>query len=171
MKNKAIFLDRDGTIIKDKGYLADTSQIEFIDGIPRTLKALKEKGYLLIVISNQSGVARGYFSEDLVKEINSGINEMLKRDYGFFIDAFYYCPHHPDYGNHLNKKDCDCRKPAPGLVIKAAGDFGIDIRRSVMIGDKPSDRIELPELDFIQIERDADWSGQIRKYLDETMVE
>lgn len=167
MKNKAIFLDRDGTLIVDKGYLDDISQIEFVPGVPETLKALKqEKGYLLVVISNQSGVARGYFAEALVKEINREINRKLQLEYGFSIEGFYYCPHHPDYGNALYRKECDCRKPSPGLVLKAAEEFQIDIENSFMVGDKPSDQIELPGLKFIKTEKDANWTDLIRQYID-----
>jgi D,D-heptose 1,7-bisphosphate phosphatase len=161
MKNKAIFLDRDGTLIIDKNYLSDISQIEFIAGIPETLKMLKKEGYLLIVISNQSGVARGYYSEALVQEINREINNLLIRDYGFALDAFYYCPHHPDYG-----EKCQCRKPAPGLVLEAAEDFQIDIGSSFMVGDKPSDQIELPDLRFVKTQKDCDWTDLLKQYID-----
>jgi len=166
MNNKAIFLDRDGTLILDKEYIKDVSQIEFIKGIPETLKKLKERGYLLIIVSNQSGVARGYYSEDDVDKINNEINHMLSEGFGFLLDGFYYCPHHPDYGNELYRKKCDCRKPAPGMVLRAAEEHGIDISQSFMIGDKPSDQIELPFLTFIKTQKDNDWTDLLRQYID-----
>ena len=166
MNNKAVFLDRDGTVIIDKAYLSDVSQIEFIKGVPETLKALKKKGYLLIIVSNQSGVARGFYSEETVNEIHAEINNMLNRDYGFTLDAFYYCPHHPDYGIELYRKNCGCRKPAPGMVLKAAELYQIDIGMSFMIGDKPSDEIDLPGLKFIKTQKDIDWTDLAREYID-----
>ncbi len=165
MKNKAVFLDRDGTLIVDKDYLADVSQIEFIKGVPETLKKLKEKGYLLIIISNQSGVARGYYKEDVVGEIHRGINDRLREAYGFTLDAFYYCPHHPDFGDEVYRKKCDCRKPAPGMILKAAEEYDINISQSFMIGDKPSDRITLASLKFIKTQKDADWTNLARQYI------
>jgi D-glycero-D-manno-heptose 1,7-bisphosphate phosphatase len=165
MKNKAIFLDRDGTVIIDKAYLNNVSEIEFIKGVPETLKALKKQGYLLIIVSNQSGVARGYYQEDTVNEIHREMNRMLSRDYGITLDAFYYCPHHPDYGTEAYRKNCDCRKPAPGMVLKAAKEHQIDICQSFMIGDKPSDRIDLPDLKFIKTQKDIDWTELVREYV------
>lgn len=166
MKNKAIFLDRDGTIIIDKGYLDNPKAIEFIKGIPEVLKALKEKGYLLIVVSNQSGVARGYFNEKEVKLINNELNAKLVKEYGIAIDRFYYCPHHPEYGMEQYKKACSCRKPKPGMILQAVADFDIDIENSLMIGDKDSDRIDIEGLAFMKTEKDSDWSKfEMTKYV------
>ncbi len=102
------------------------------------LKLLADAGYLLIIITNQSGVARGYFDEEFVRAANDKLNEMLERR-GVAIDAVYYCPHHPMYGSEGYKVDCNCRKPKPGMIDRAAADFDIDLRRSWVIGDNEPD--------------------------------
>ena len=127
----AVFIDRDGTIIHDADYLADITELEVFSFSSEALALLRDKGYLIIVLSNQSGVGRGMFSTETVHEINNALNERL----GELVDAFYFCPHVPDQG-------CDCRKPAIGLVRQALEDFEIDIPNSWMVGDKVSD-IEL----------------------------
>ena len=137
---KAVFLDRDGTIIKDANYLSDLSQIEILRGVPQALKRLKDAGFLLVVITNQSGVARGSFPESFVNKSNQKMNDMLSQD-GPEIDAFYYCPHHPDYGSEKYKIDCDCRKPKSGMLSQAAKDLNIDLANSFMIGDSPRDTL------------------------------
>lgn len=169
--NKAIFLDRDGTIIIDKNYLVDESQIEFIKGIPEVLKKLKSRGYLLLVVTNQSGVARGFYNESTVNGIHKRMNHILNENYGFTLDGFFYCPHHPDFGNNIYCKRCDCRKPAPGMVLKAAKKFQIDINKSFMIGDKMSDKIDLPNLKFIKVQKNSDWTKLIEKQLSRTGLE
>lgn len=155
MWNKAFFLDRDGTIILDKGYLDNPADIEFIEGIPNLLKKIKEKGYLIVIVSNQSGVARGYFDENTVRTVNWALAEKLKSEYDIEIDGIYYCPHHPAYGE---KKQCNCRKPKPGMILKAAGELKIDTAHSVMVGDKESDHIELKGLEFIKVVKDENWA-------------
>lgn len=167
MKNKAFFLDRDGTIIIDKGYLDNPANIEFIDGIPETLQKIKACGYLIVMVSNQSGVARGYFTEDTVQCVNEAVQERLQQEYGIKLDGMYYCPHHPVYGKEIYNQDCDCRKPKPGMILQAAQDLDIDINSSVMIGDKESDRIELEGLHFIKIEKDCNWANNdgLKKYI------
>src|ERR1044071_82010 len=127
----AIFIDRDGTIIHDADYLSSVDELEVFDFACEALSMLREKGYLIIVISNQSGIGRGIFDAAAVHAIHREINERL----GGLIDAFYFCPHLPDEG-------CDCRKPAIGLLRQATEDFAIDAPNSWMIGDKRSD-IEL----------------------------
>jgi len=133
MKNKAIFLDRDGTLIKDVGYLSKIEQIILIPEMIKALKLLQPK-YDLFVITNQSGVARGYFDESFVQKTHLILQNLLRRE-GINIKAFYYCPHHPEYGSI----DCNCRKPNPGMILKAADDFNIDLASSVIIGDKDID--------------------------------
>lgn len=138
MPNKAFFLDRDGTINEDRGYISDISGIYIY---PRSIKALKliqEKGYMIIVVTNQAGVAMGYMTEKRVKEINKYmINELLKEN--IKIDALYYCPYHPKHGNKKYRRGSFLRKPEPGMIIKASQDFKIDLKNSYMIGDKISD--------------------------------
>jgi D-glycero-D-manno-heptose 1,7-bisphosphate phosphatase len=124
----AIFIDRDGTIIHDADYLSSVDELEIFDFARDALLMLREKGYLIIVISNQSGIGRGMFDTAAVNEIHREMNERL----GGLIDAFYFCPHLPSDG-------CDCRKPAIGLVRRATEDFPIDIPNSWVIGDKKSD--------------------------------
>lgn len=134
----AVFLDRDGTINEEMGYLGHPEQVKLIPNVAAALKTLKEKGFLLIVISNQSGVARGYFSEAAVEAVNKRLMELLREE-GVTLDGVYYCPHHPFYGDRM---DCDCRKPKPGLVERAAVELPLDLDRSYVVGDHGVD-IEL----------------------------
>jgi len=134
---KAVFLDRDGVLIHDVNYLSSFSQIKFYDDVPPGLLKLKESGFLLIVVTNQSGVARGYFTEDFVQKTHIKMNQFLE-NYRIQIDDFYYCPHHIDGIDPYNRV-CECRKPRPGLINKATIDHPINIDRSFMIGDKTSD--------------------------------
>jgi D,D-heptose 1,7-bisphosphate phosphatase len=135
MIDAAVFLDRDGTLNEDPGYLKDPSQVILFPGTGKALSRLKKMKFKLIVISNQSGIARGFITRENVELVNSRINELLSRD-NAEIDAFYYCPFHPDYSS---AEDCRCRKPSPELVFKAAGDYKIDLGRSYFIGDTISD--------------------------------
>lgn len=140
--NKAIFLDRDGTLIEEKNYLSNTKDIFLLDGVVEGLKKL-QKEYKLIIVTNQSGVARGYFNEERIKGINLFI-ENLFMQYGINISKTYYCPH---YKNGVIKEysiDCNCRKPKTGLIDTAVKDFNIDLKKSYVIGDKKSD-MELAE--------------------------
>ena len=131
--NKAIFLDRDGTINVDKGYVYKSEDFEFIDRVPEAIKIMNDLGYLVIVITNQSGIVRGYYSIDDVNRLHKYIDLELSK-YNAHIDAYYYCPHHPDFG-----EVCYCRKPKTGLIEQAVKDFNIDISKSWMVGDKESD--------------------------------
>ncbi len=132
--NAAVFLDRDGTLIKEVGYLSSLSQIEILPNVPEGLKLLKSLGYFLIVVTNQSGVARGLFSESFVLQVHSVLREMLAQKC-VQIDAFYYCPHHPTEGFPPYDIDCECRKPKTGMLKEAARARSIDISRSWVIGD------------------------------------
>ncbi len=136
MPNIAVFLDRDGTINEDPGYLGEPSNVKLFPGAAKALSELKVKlNCKLIVISNQSGVARGLITKQMVDEVNNKINELLlEKDTS--IDAFYYCPYHPDYNN---EEECECRKPSPKLVFDAAKEFQIDLSKSYFIGDTISD--------------------------------
>ncbi|HEX2982975.1 MAG TPA: HAD family hydrolase [Ignavibacteriales bacterium] len=136
MKSPAVFFDRDGTLIVDKNYLKDPGGIEFIKGAPECIAALKKAGYKIIIISNQSGIARGLLTHSDVSAIHSKINKLLKDMVGTEIDAFYYCPHHPDFNT---ADECLCRKPSPKMVLKAAAEHNIDLDRSFFVGDKDID--------------------------------
>lgn len=136
MPNFGVFLDRDGTLNDDPGYLGDPGSLKLFPGTGKALSDLKNKlNFKLIVISNQSGIARGILTYEMVKSVNNKINELLAAD-NVAIDAFYYCPFHPDFSN---EKDSACRKPSPAMVFKAAEDFNIDLSRSYFVGDSVSD--------------------------------
>jgi D-glycero-D-manno-heptose 1,7-bisphosphate phosphatase len=141
--NKAVFLDRDGTVNEEVGYLTDLSRLRLIAGAGAAIKRLNHAGYKVILVTNQSGVARGYFPESLVHEAHERLTNMLREE-GAVLDGIYYCPHHPTAGNANYTMACDCRKPGTGLIDTAAMDFDIDINRSFMIGDKWSD-VELAQ--------------------------
>jgi D-glycero-D-manno-heptose 1,7-bisphosphate phosphatase len=135
---RAVFLDRDGVINVDNGYVSQRDDFEFIDGVIDACKALKEKGYLLVVITNQSGIARGYFSEEQFHTLTEWMDWSLA-DRGVDLDGVYYCPHHAEKGIGEYKTDCDCRKPKPGMLISAIADLNIDVSQSILVGDKISD--------------------------------
>lgn len=133
MKNKAVFLDRDGTLNVDKGYVHHIEDWEWIPGALNAIVSLKKAGFLVIIITNQAGIARGYYDEADMTNLHTRINEELK-EHGATIDGFYYCPHHPEFS-----EVCECRKPRPGMIDKAVQDFDIDKGRSWLVGDKASD--------------------------------
>lgn len=132
---KAVFLDRDGTINIEKNYLYKIEEFEFIEGVPEAIKLLNDAGYLVIVVTNQAGIGRGYYTEKDMHRLHNHIDEELKK-YGAHIDAYYYCPHHPQYGIGEYKCECNCRKPKSGMLEKAIRDFDIDVNNSYIIGDK-----------------------------------
>lgn len=136
--NKAIFLDRDGTINVDKNYTYRISDFEFIPYAVEGLKLLKEAGYLLIILTNQSGIARGFYTEEDLFALNQWMFQELDRD-GIRIDGFYYCPHLPDATNVDYRLDCDCRKPKLRMFYKAVNEFDIDLNNSFSIGDNVRD--------------------------------
>ncbi|MGE5400656.1 MAG: D-glycero-alpha-D-manno-heptose-1,7-bisphosphate 7-phosphatase [Ignavibacteriales bacterium] len=135
MGNSAVFFDRDGTLNIDPGYLGDPEQVRLFPGVSEAISKLKEKNFKIIVISNQSGIARGLFTANEVEAVNLRINELLKTD-NASVDAFYYCPYHPDFNT---EEECKCRKPSPMLVLKAASDLNIDLSSSYFVGDMLSD--------------------------------
>lgn len=138
MDRAAVFLDRDGTINEDVGYLADPNEFRLLPGTAEGIKLLKRAGFKVIVISNQSGIARGLFSEEVVRKIDKKMqDELLNR--GTFLDAVYFCPHHPDIGEPPYRQDCYCRKPKPGILLQAAKIYRINLAHSYMVGDKLSD--------------------------------
>ncbi len=129
--SRAVLLDRDGTIIVDKHYLADPAGVELERGAVRGLARMRALGLLLICVTNQSGVAKGLFDRARVDAVNARVDALLACE-GVTIDGWYVCPHGSDSG-------CDCRKPAPGLALAAAREFGLDLSRAFVIGDKLSD--------------------------------
>jgi len=141
-KQKAIFLDRDGTINKYVGFLRNIDDFELIEGVTEAIKKINQSGYLAIVVTNQPVIARGEVTWDELYEIHRKMETLLGKD-GAYIDGIYICPHHPDKGfageRPEYKIDCDCRKPKPGLLFRAAKDFNIDLSLSIMIGDSERD--------------------------------
>jgi D-glycero-D-manno-heptose 1,7-bisphosphate phosphatase len=131
----AVFLDRDGTMIEDVGYLDRLDQIAFFPWTIDAVRALNRAGLPVVVITNQSGIARGYFTEAFVDETHRAITARLQAG-GARVDAYYYCPHHPRGAIEGYAIRCDCRKPGPGLIERAARDLGLDPARSFMVGDK-----------------------------------
>jgi len=131
----AVFLDRDGTINVEKNYVYRLSDWEWLPGVIEGIGRLNRAGFKVIAVSNQSGIARGYYTMRDVDELHCEINQELKR-HGARIDAFYYCPHHPDFGS---AGECRCRKPAPGLILDSARDMHVDLARSFLVGDKWTD--------------------------------
>lgn len=141
-KQKAIFLDRDGTINKYVGFLRNIDDFELIHGVPEAIKRINASGYLAIVVTNQPVIARGEVNYKQLENIHNKMETLLGLE-GAYIDAIYYCPHHPHHGFEGEIKElkfsCDCRKPKPGMLLKAAEDYNIDLHQSWMVGDKESD--------------------------------
>ena len=133
-KNTAVFLDRDGTINEEVGYLDSLNKIKIIPGAYEAIKLINLSGMKTIVITNQAGVARGFFTEESVDAANELIQSDLKKR-GAYIDKFYYCPHHPTEGKGRYLQKCNCRKPAPGMILSAAGEFNINLTESYLVGD------------------------------------
>ena len=134
----ALFLDRDGIINVDRGYVWRIDDVEFVDGIFDLAAAAHRLGYLVVVVTNQAGIGRGFYSETDFHSLMDWIRAEFERR-GAAIDAVYFCPYHPEHGIGDYRRDSDCRKPAPGMFFRAARELGIDLRRSMMVGDKPSD--------------------------------
>lgn len=132
--NKAVFIDKDGTLIHDVPYNVDPSLIRLQEGAACGLRQLKDQGYLLIIVSNQSGVAHGYFNEEALTAVQEKLQDELKKD-GVQLDGAFFCPHHPQGTVKRYAVSCECRKPKPGMLMKAATQFDIDLSQSWMIGD------------------------------------
>jgi len=129
--HKAVFLDRDGTIAKDVPYCSRPEDFELLPGVAEGIKLLNEHGFKVVVVTNQSGIARGYFTEGMLARIHDKMITQLA-EHGAHVDAIYYCPHHPD-------NNCECRKPKPKMVLQAAIDLDIDLSQSYVIGDSEMD--------------------------------
>ncbi len=136
----AIFLDRDGTLNREVDYLADPNHLELLAGVGTGLKKLSLAGFALCVVTNQSGIARGLFSENTLSAIHDRLQTMLASE-GVAIDFIGTCPHHPTVGEAPYRRECDCRKPKPGLLLQAASKLQLDLRSSWMIGDSERDLI------------------------------
>jgi len=133
LATKALFLDRDGVINVEKNYLYKQEDFEFVDGIFELCEAFAKQGFLIIVVTNQSGICRGYYTQEDFDKLTEWMVEAFRQK-GIEIAKVYHCPHHPDFSG-----SCLCRKPAPGMLLEAQKEFDIDMQHSVMIGDKPSD--------------------------------
>ena len=135
---RAVFLDRDGVINADIGYLWRKEDFCWVPGAPAAIKAFNDRGWRVLVVTNQSGVARGYYREADVTSLHAWINQQLAKQ-GARIDAFYHCPHHPGGVLPEYTRQCDCRKPAPGMILQGLAEWGADPAGSLLIGDKESD--------------------------------
>lgn len=131
----AVFLDRDGTVIQEVGYLNRLDRVSFFPWSVDAVRVLGDAGLLVVVVTNQAGVARGYFDEALVRDTHALIDERMRNGRAR-IDGYYYCPHHPDGKVERYRAACDCRKPKPGMILRAARDLGIDVGRSFVVGDR-----------------------------------
>ena len=138
MKRQAVFLDRDGTVIEEVGYLGRGDGVVLLPGAARAIRTLKENDFLVVVVSNQSGVGRGYFSETDIEKVHRKLSTDLASE-GTEVDAFYYCPHHPQADIETYRVDCGCRKPKPGMLRQAARELDIDLAGSFVVGDKLTD--------------------------------
>ena len=141
MKRRAVFIDRDGTISEEVGYINHPSRFRVFPYAASAIKLLNDNGWLAVVITNQAGVARGYFSEAMIQTVHENFQHELLNQ-GTRVDGIYYCAHHPTVGEPPYRQDCDCRKPKPGLINRAAKDLDIALEQSWMVGDRYSD-IEL----------------------------
>lgn len=132
--NKAAFFDRDGTINVNTGHLYQPEKLVFLDGVPQLIHRFNKAGYLVIVVTNQAGIAKGLYTEADMNYLHKVMNERLQTEYGAKVDAFYFCPHHPDFTG-----SCHCRKPETGMLERAVKDYDIDVKQSFMFGDMPHD--------------------------------
>jgi D-glycero-D-manno-heptose 1,7-bisphosphate phosphatase len=138
-----VFLDRDGTLIRDVGYLRRIDELEILPKVPEALRLLREQGFKLVVVTNQSAIARGWLSEAELAEIHATLGAELARS-GARLDAIYYCPHHPAEGEGAYKRQCTCRKPDSGMIERAAAELGVDPSASYVVGDQQTD-VELAQ--------------------------
>jgi len=134
----AVFFDRDGTICEEVGYLSSPDQLVLIEGAAEGIRDLNSAGILVVITTNQSGVARGYFPEDVVEAVHERMRKLLSAQ-GARVDAIYYCPHHPEGIVGALRIDCQCRKPKPGMIHRAAAELPVDLASSYVVGDKLSD--------------------------------
>lgn len=133
---RAVFLDRDGTINEESGYLFRIEECRFLPGVSAAVRELNTAGFLVVVVTNQSGIARGYYSEADLEALHRHMEQAFA-EAGARIDGWYYCPHHPEFSG--DSSSCECRKPLPGMLLSAAEELGIDLASSWMVGDKGAD--------------------------------
>lgn len=138
MKRAAVFLDRDGTINEQMGYINHLSRFHLLPGVAAAIRLLNEQAVPVFVVTNQSGLARGYFPESLLDEVHAVMTERLHAE-GARLDGVYVCPHHPEAKEERYREECPCRKPKPGLFLQAAMDHALDLSRSYVVGDRWSD--------------------------------
>ena len=136
--NRAVFLDRDGTLIEEVGYLDRIDRVRFFPYSVDAVRLLNRGGFVVIVVTNQAGIARGFFDEAFVEATHRSLAETLAAG-GARVDGFYFCPHHPDATVASYRQACECRKPQPGLLRRAAADHQLDLARSFVVGDRPHD--------------------------------
>src|SRR5262249_34348874 len=153
-RRPAAFLDRDGVLNIDHGYAYRPEQLEWVEGAAEAVRLLNEAGYYVLVVTNQSGVARGFYDEAAVQSLHAHMQDILSR-HGARIDAFYYCPHHPDGSIKSFAVQCRCRKPGPGMLEQAAREWPIDIGASFLIGDRDHDLAAAAAFDIRGIKFDA----------------
>lgn len=137
---RAIFIDRDGTLNEEVGYICSLDEFRLYDFAAESVRLVNEAGWLAIVVTSQAGVARGFYTEDFLAEVHDNMTAQLSRG-GARVDAIYYCPHHPTDGELPYRQDCDCRKPKPGMLLQAAADFNLDLTECVVIGDRFRDYV------------------------------
>jgi D-glycero-D-manno-heptose 1,7-bisphosphate phosphatase len=138
MGRRAIIMDRDGTVCDEVGYVNHVDRVRLLPRSAAAIRAANEAGFQTVVVTNQAGVARGYFEESLVEEVHERVRRLLAEQ-GARLDGIYYCPHHPEVGSPAYRKTCSCRKPSPGMLERARDEMGIDLRASYMIGDSVKD--------------------------------
>jgi D-glycero-D-manno-heptose 1,7-bisphosphate phosphatase len=136
----AVFIDRDGSLTEEVGYVNHPSRLRLLPQSGVAVRRLNQAGIAVVVVTNQAGIARGYFSPEVLAAVNAALVSQLK-DEGAHLDGVYVCPHHPTEGEAPYRLVCDCRKPKPGLLLRAASDLGLDLGRSTLVGDKGSDLV------------------------------
>lgn len=137
-RRRAIFMDRDGTVCEEVGYVNHVDRVRLLPRSAEAVRLANEAGFQTVVVTNQAGVARGYFDEDLVHEAHDALRRLLAESHAR-LDGIYYCPHHPEVGAPAYRRECDCRKPLPGMLVRAREEMGIDLASSYMVGDTVKD--------------------------------
>ena len=138
MGRRAIIMDRDGTVCEEVGYVNHVDRVKLLPRSAEAIRAANDAGFQTVVVTNQAGVARGYFAESLIDEAHDRVRELLSKD-GARLDGIYYCPHHPEVGAGAYRRECSCRKPSPGMLERARDEMGIDLGASYMVGDTVKD--------------------------------